>query len=135
MIALIIILGLGLIIIKPVRISGSSMEPTMSNGDWAILLKCSYIISEPKRGDIIIFNNDYGLLMVKRIVALPTDFISVNKNGFVQVNPKEQGNCQWIPNNKYYVLGDNKDNSIDSRSNTVKYIDQKDILGKIIYKW
>lgn len=135
LIILLIIFVLGVISIKPIHISGSSMEPTVSNGDWAIMMKYSYAILDPKRGDIVIFNNADGLLIIKRIVALPTDFISVNKDGTVHVNPKEQENCQWIPNNKYYVLGDNKNNSIDSRSDAVKYIDKKDILGKIIYKW
>ncbi len=111
-----------------VRVDGSSMEPTLNNGEFILVNKLAYKIGKPDRGDVIVFyfprdpNQEY----IKRLVGLPGDVIRVG-NGSVYVNgqkinepyiaadPAYTG--EWtVPLGHYFVLGDNRNNSYDSHN-------------------
>jgi signal peptidase I len=117
------------LLVQNFRIEGRSMEPTLHSGEYLLVSKLSYIgPADPGRGDIIVFqawNQDKDF--IKRVVGIPGDTIEV-RDGCVRVN----GNCLDEPyldqptteaiqpitlgDNEYYVMGDNRGNSSDSRA-------------------
>ncbi len=121
-------------LIQPFVVDGSSMEPTFYNGDYLLVNKLSYRLHSPKRGDVIIFHppNSPRLNYIKRIIALPGEQIQI-KNGEIFINgakleekyiPAEitlvrnsqAANLeQKLAANEYFVLGDNRGHSSDSR--------------------
>ena len=125
-------------------VKGGSMNPTLNDGDW---LAVKAINTEIKRGDIIIITqpNSLNEPLVKRVIALGGDEVDINfSEGTVTVN----GNVLYepyiaestmrqfdiafpitVPNGCYFVMGDNRNNSIDSRSNVVGFIKYGYILG------
>lgn len=120
---------------------GYSMEPTLHSGEYLIVEKISYRFAEPQRGDIIVF--DYPLHSeddyVKRIIGLPGDRITVS-DGVVYVNDflleetytltDTPGEQTWVvAENSYFVMGDNRRGSSDSRSWGV--LERKYIIGKV----
>ena len=126
------------------RIDGSSMNPTLVDGEYLIINNLSYYLDEPQRGDVIVFqhpNNDLNL--IKRVIGLPGDTVDV-KNGEVRVNdilldepyiqaaPTYSGHWE-VPQASYFVLGDNRNNSSDSHS--WSYLPEENIIGKaeVIY--
>ena len=127
-------------------VSSASMVPTLKVGDINIANRLAYIQREPKRGEIIILSNTStgGFDYVKRIIGLPGDKISF-KNGYVYINGKRcdetyldstiETNCTKtfeVPENSYLVLGDNRENSIDSRFWKEPYVKKDEIVGKVI---
>ncbi len=135
-----------LFFIKPIKITGSSMEPTLNHNSWVIINKLPYIISKPKRGDIIIFTlpNSEDSYMIKRIIAIENDIIQV-VNGIIYINesllqekyiknnPNSNFPKKLVPSNSVFVLGDNRIISKDSRYEDIGFIDLENIIGKIIY--
>lgn len=122
------------------RIEGQSMEPTLHEGQYVLINKLSYWLVEPDRGDIIVleFPNDHSRDFIKRIIGLPGDKIEIG-NGQVKVNgvvlnepyikaaPNYSGS--WIvPEDNFFVLGDNRNNSHDSHS--WSFLPRTDIVGK-----
>lgn len=124
-------------------VEGSSMEPSLQNEQVLLVSKLAYKFGEPQRGDIIIFppphilnpEKDY----IKRIIGLPGETVEV-RNGVVYINDipldepyiTEPANSNFakttVPANEYFVLGDYRNNSLDSRSGwTVPY---DTIVGK-----
>lgn len=128
------------------KISGSSMMPTFSDMQDVVINRWAYLLTSPKRGDIIAFyHNDDSF--VKRIIGLPGDTID-NKNGLLIINGnqlKEEYNDSYINikgdvkypitlgDNEYFVLGDNRDYSLDSRYQDFT-ITKVDIWGKVLFK-
>ncbi len=121
-------------LIQPFLVEGSSMEPNFHNGEYILIDKLSYRVQAPKRGDVIVFHppNNANLNYIKRIIGLPGDRIEII-NGKVSVNGAVIEEA-YIPNaitsyrssttakldvtlsaGNYYVLGDNRDHSSDSR--------------------
>ncbi len=126
------------------RIYGDSMSPTLFDGDIVIARKTSLL----ERGDICIFSKD-GNFLCKRVIGLSGDKISVDENGVVSVNGEKldepylntlnAGNNTveypvTVPENSYFVMGDNRRTSIDSRSTVVGCIDSRQIKGKLLIK-
>lgn len=135
-ISLIVIIGIRTYIMQPFFVSGSSMEPNFHDGDYLIIDELSYEIGEPKRGDVIIFKypknpNEY---FIKRIIGLPGEKIEISNNTIkIYNNDKPEGfiveEGKYIPqnnvttgnfvvemkNDEFYVLGDNRGASADSR--------------------
>lgn len=127
------------------RIEGSSMLPTLKEGEMVIINKLSYYLAEPERGDIIVlhFPNDRNREFIKRVVGLPGDHIEIG-DGTVAVNgvlidepyinesPAYAGSWN-VPEGQYFVLGDNRNNSSDSH--TWSFLPREDIVGKawVIY--
>ena len=127
------------------RIEGHSMLPTLQEGEYVIINKLSYYLEDPDRGDIIVlhFPNDRSRDFIKRVVGVPGDRIEVS-NGVVKVNgialdePYINANPSYagswdVPEEHYFVLGDNRNNSSDSHN--WSFLPREDIVGKawVIY--
>ena len=120
---------------------GISMRPNLQDGQRLLVSKAVYYLHEPERGDVLVFQppdnkrGDY----IKRLIALPGDTVEI-KNGLVYVNsspleetyiessPKYTVEEQKIPENNYFVLGDNRNNSNDSHNGWV--VPRQNIVGK-----
>lgn len=134
-------------IVTPVIVSGDSMKPNLHNGDLLLERKIGYNSTNIKRFDIVVIKEGEEEI-IKRIIGLPGEHISY-KNNKLYVNDKvleenfdfrktndfnleEICSCNSIPKGKYLVLGDNRPISKDSRM--IGLIDEKDILGKAVYR-
>lgn len=132
-IALIIVVPIRLFIIEPFVVSGSSMFPTFENADYLIVDKFSYEIGNPKRDDVVVFKypNDTTKYFIKRVIGLPGDTVDISgskiivtnethKDGFILEEPyvKNMSDDQVhfvLKENEYFVMGDNRTASSDSR--------------------
>ena len=149
LICIVIALILSLVITKFVAyhtsVEGSSMEPTFNNGDQLIVEKFSYYFNEPERYDIIVFPFSENSSYIKRIIGLPGEIIQI-KNGQVYLNgeilDENYGKEDRIEDpgladeeivlaeDEYFVLGDNRNASVDSRKEEVGLIKRSQIEGK-----
>lgn len=133
-VSLLIVLPIRYFLIQPFFVFGASMEPNFHDKDYLIVDEISYRFSEPKRGDVIVFKYPYDTsqYFIKRIIGLPGDRVQVegglvtifNQNhpqGFVLAENYLEGRLTRgsmsaeIGPNEYFVLGDNRDFSLDSR--------------------
>jgi signal peptidase I len=120
----------------------SSMEPTFQQGDCIMVSKVSYRSSGPQRGDVIIFNPpfDSQFPFIKRVIGLPGDTVEI-KDGSVSINgtpleedeyiaaqPNYTMSATQVPENGYFVLGDNRNNSTDSSQGWT--VPRNNIIGK-----
>ncbi|MEF9917461.1 MAG: signal peptidase I [Lachnospiraceae bacterium] len=147
---IIIILGLTYFIItfigQRTRVSGSSMETTLSDGDNLIVDKISYRFREPKRYEIIVFPYQYedNTFYIKRIIGLPGETVQV-ADGVVYIDgeildenfgaePMEQSGIAEEPitlgSDEYFVLGDNRNHSSDSRDPSVGILTRDHLIGR-----
>lgn len=128
-------------------VSGSSMEDTLSDGDNLIVDKISYRFHDPERFDVIVFPYKFeeDTYYIKRIIGLPGEVVKIDSAGTIYINgeplPENYG-TEVILNagladteillgaDEYFVLGDNRNNSTDSRFESVGNIDGDDIVGK-----
>ena len=130
------------------QVVGPSMDSTLKNQDIVILSKSHYKIFDMKRFDIIAFNYADTKYLIKRVIGLPGDKVEY-KDNVLYINGKVveeeflNGHTtkdfdtlslgyETIPEGKYLVLGDNRENSLDSR--TIGLIDEEDVLGKVSIK-
>lgn len=143
-------------LIVPTVVKEHSMEPSFYGGDYLIVSKISYKIGDPKRGDVIIFKSDIPLsnedpngskkLLIKRVIGLPGDVINIHDYK-VFVNGEElnepyindggtPGDVRdyTVPKGEYFVMGDNRTVSIDSRRSEVGPVDKDRIVGKAIVR-
>jgi len=145
-IAIAIVIPIRLFIAQPFVVSGSSMYPTFENGQYLIVDEISYKFKDPQRGDVVIFRypNDIKKFFIKRIIGLPGEKININgsdvtifnkenKNGLKLDQPyvKNTSNNDLVlelKENEYYVMGDNRIASSDSRS--WGPLEKKLIVGK-----
>ena len=126
------------------RVYGSSMAPTLHNGEILVSVKTKDFSS----GDIIAFYHGNKLL-IKRYIAGPSDYVNVDENGNVSVNgtlldepylaEKAYGEADiefpyQVPDQRYFVMGDNRSVSIDSRSSIVGCIAGDQIVGKVVFR-
>ena len=126
------------------RVYGSSMAPTLHNGEILVSVKTKDFSS----GDIIAFYHGNKLL-IKRYIAGPSDYVNVDEDGNVSVNgtlldepylaEKAYGEADiefpyQVPDQRYFVMGDNRSVSIDSRSSIVGCIAGDQIVGKVIFR-
>ena len=132
-------------------VSGSSMENTLSHGDNLIVDKITYRFSDPKRYDIIVFPFRYqeDVYYIKRIIGLPGETVQI-ADGKVMINGEElkgdkyclskildSGNAAQpvtLGEDEYFVLGDNRNMSTDSRSDYVGLVHRKDIVGEVFMR-
>ena len=126
------------------QISGDSMSPTLEHDEIAVLLKTKKF----ERGDLIGFYYQ-GKILLKRVIALPEDEVAIDADGSVYVNgelleepyvtDKGLGDCDLefpykVPGTSYFVMGDRRSNSVDSRNSVVGSIPQEDIIGKVFVR-
>ncbi len=126
------------------QVSGSSMEPTLEDGDIIVLFKTG----EFETGDLVGFYYQNKLLL-KRVIAGPGDMVDIDEEGNVYVNgelldepyvtEKALGETDreypiQVPEDRYFVMGDNRTTSIDSRSTAIGYIEESQIVGKVILR-
>lgn len=124
-----------LVILQPHKIKGDSMQPNFPDGEYLLTNKLTYRFEAPKRGDVVVFAapNAPGEDYIKRIIALPGERVKV-ENGRVYINDNllsetyisdvlptfsnafaKEGATLVVPENSYFVLGDNRPHSSDSR--------------------
>ena len=126
-----------------IRVDGSSMVPTLNNGQFVMVNRLAYKFGEPSRGDVVIFHypRDPEQEYIKRIIGLPGDVVEIT-GGQVYVNgqqlnepyisapPRSEGRWE-VPAEHLFVLGDNRNNSQDSRN--FGYVSQENVIGKALF--
>lgn len=131
---------------KSTRVVGMSMEPTLENGQQIFIDRFLYILSSPKAGDVVAFlpnGNENSHYYVKRVVAVPGDKVRI-ADGTLYVNGQES---KWVTerildpgiaeneivlgNKEYFCIGDNPNNSEDSRSANIGPVEEGDMIGKV----
>ena len=134
------------VLINSTVISGS-MEETINTDDRVLGFRCAYWLSEPKRGDIVIFEEEEtGRYLLKRIIGLPGDTVVIQKgevliNGeplqedYLNVITRGSFGPYEVPEGEYFVMGDNRNNSNDSRYWQYPFITKRQILGKIFLRY
>ncbi len=153
---LLLVFALTLFIVKFVAqrtvVVGSSMEPTLQNADNLIVNKFLYRFSEPKRYDVVVFPYKYEkkTYYIKRIIGLPGETVRIDALGNIYINEvlldddiygaeviNDPGMALMgvqLGEDEYFVMGDNRNHSSDSRSPSVGKINKKDIIGKAVFR-
>lgn len=139
--------------IRPTIVDGQSMNPTLEDKDYLMIDKVSYKLSDPSRGDVVVFNSELTTEngkkkhLVKRVVATEGDKVKVC-NGKVYINGEiieeayingdnTDGDLEvTVPKGDVFVLGDNRlpYKSVDSRSELVGFVDENKINGKVFIR-
>ncbi len=148
---LLVVLALTFLVVTYVgqrtKVSGSSMEPMLSDGDNLIVDKISYRFSEPERFDIIVFPFRYAenTYYIKRIIGMPGETVYIDEEGNIYINdelleeaygrevivdPGRAYEPVTLGEDEYFVLGDNRNNSSDSRDPVVGNIHRDEFIGK-----
>jgi signal peptidase I len=137
--ALLIAVVIRFFLFAPYEVNGTSMYPTLNGNEMLIVNKFVYDVSNPNYGEIIVFHTNEHRDFIKRVIGLPGDKVSV-ENGNVYRNGKKLtepyiaeemiGDFSQVvvPKGKLFVLGDNRNNSKDSR--IIGTVDQKAIVGR-----
>lgn len=132
------------LLLPVLQIAGTSMEPSLKDGDIVLLVKTDRL----KTGDLCAFYFSNKIL-IKRIIGTPGDYLWINPDGTVYLNgtelpepyltEKALGECDvefpyQVPENHYFMMGDHRETSIDSRSTVIGGIAEDQIIGKILCK-
>ena len=132
------------LVLPVLQIEGTSMEPTLTNGDIVLLAKTTRF----ERGDLCAFTWNNKLL-VKRVIALPGDWIEIDTDGTIYLNGdkldepyvehKALGECDLqfpfqVPPEQYFVIGDMRESSVDSRNTVIGCISKDQIVGKVFFR-
>ena len=148
--ALLIVIPIRYFVFQPFVVKGNSMEPNFHQGDYLIVDEISYRFNEPKRGDVIVFRypRDTSQRFIKRIIGLPGETVKIEQGEINIINDvenrildesgyglKENYTDNFVlslSENEYFVLGDNRTASFDSR----KWggLSKNHIIGKVILK-
>ncbi|MCR4787841.1 MAG: signal peptidase I [Lachnospiraceae bacterium] len=147
---LLVLIGVFLVVTyvgQRVEVIGSSMEPTLTDKDHLLVDKLSYRLHDPERFDIVVFPYKYetNTFYIKRVIGLPGETVYIDEEGNIYINGEilEEGyGKETIRNpglayepiklglNEYFVLGDNRNNSMDSRDPNVGNLKRNVIIGK-----
>ncbi|MBQ3567781.1 MAG: signal peptidase I [Anaerotignum sp.] len=141
-----------------VLVKGSSMEPSFNHGDLVFINKLSTSLGSPDYGDVVICKLDEGAgyeNIIKRVIGLPGDEIDIVENeddedvydlyvngeyieeDFLGEPMMTDGNIDYpfeVPENSYFVMGDNRNESLDSRRESVGAIHKDDLMGKVVLR-
>ncbi|OQX01016.1 signal peptidase I [Candidatus Parcubacteria bacterium A4] len=150
-IALLIVLPVRYFLFQPFLVNGQSMEPNFSQNDYLIIDEISYRLGEPERGDIVVFKypEDPSKRFIKRVIGLPGETVEIgngqvvihgkdgsrvlDETGYLAYNILTIGNVNVsVGENEYFVMGDNRVASFDSRSWGV--LPRKNIIGKVFLR-
>lgn len=132
---------------QKVQVVGSSMYPTLENRDNMLVDKLTYRFNDPQRFDIIVFPYKYekNTYYIKRIIGMPGETVQIDEAGNIYIDGEilQEGYGREVINNpglaytqialgenEYFVLGDNRNNSQDSRDPNVGNIKKSDIVGR-----
>ena len=149
----VIIAAVILVFIKPTIVREHSMENTFHESDYLFVAKKAYSFGgNPKRGDVIVFQSDLALtektnkLLIKRIIGVPGDKISMSggvvylngqaldepytKDGYTLTEMSEV----VVPAGSYFCMGDNRQNSADSRDSRIGFVERERIKGKVVVR-
>jgi len=130
-----------------VKNAGQSMQPVLENGETALYDRAAFHLRDPERYDVIVFKSADGAEHIKRIIGMPGETVQI-KNGTVEINGKNLEtdnrnalNTVSIPglaetpvelgSDEYFVLGDNRDSSEDSRFESIGNVKKSSIEGKV----
>ena len=132
------------LVLPVLQIEGTSMEPTLINGDIVLLTKTTNF----DRGELCSFSWSNKLL-IKRVIGLPGDWIEMDTDGTVYLNGEKLdepyaaqlsvGECDLqfpfqVPQEQYFVLGDMRESSIDSRNTLIGCVKKDQIIGKVFFR-
>ena len=132
------------LVLPVVQIAGTSMEPTLSEGEIVVLFKTKH----PDRGDLCAFSYSNKVL-IKRVIGVPGDYIEIDDQGNVYVNgvlleepyvtDKALGECDvefpfQVPENQFFLMGDQRETSIDSRSTVIGCVTSDQLVGTIFLR-
>lgn len=132
------------LVLPVLQIEGTSMEPTLTNGDIVLLTKTAKF----DRGELCGFTWNNKLL-IKRVIGLPGDWIEIDTDGTIYVNGepldepyvqnKAMGECDLefpfqVPPEQYFVVGDMRESSIDSRNSLIGCVPRDQIVGKVFLR-
>ncbi len=147
---IVIVLFVAIYVVGLQQVIGPSMSPTLKNNDILILDKISYKFSDIKRGDIISLYYADTKYLIKRVVGLPGEYIEFKDNELYIDNKKyvetylknvvtsdfslSDLGYDKIPDDMYLVLGDNREDSSDSRDPKVGLIKKTEIIGKVRFR-
>lgn len=130
---LLVVIPMRMFVLEPFVVSGSSMVPTFANGDYLIIDKISYELGNPKRDDVVIFRypKDQTKFYIKRVIGLPSETVDISGNNITIINKEypegfklnqpfvkntANNNIRFeLKSNEYFVMGDNRSASSDSR--------------------
>lgn len=152
---IVIALVLSIVIVKFVgqktEVSGDSMNDTLVNGQQLIIDKLSYRFDAPKRYDVVVFPENEKSNYVKRIIGMPGETVSIEE-GYIYINGELLADDIYgkepvskdkyyrlsepvtLGDDEYFVLGDNRNNSTDSRDVSVGNISRERIIGKVVFR-
>jgi len=146
----VVIIFIAVYVVGLQQIVGPSMQPTLNNGDIAILDKISYRFIDIKRQDIVSLYYEDSKYLIKRVVGLPGEYIEYKEgklyvdnnvvdepylNGIITDDFKLTDlGYDKIPEDMYLVLGDNRGDSLDSRDSKVGLVSKENILGKVRFR-
>ena len=162
-IALQLVLLVGMVVVLrnvmgTVLVKGSSMEPNFNHGDLVFINKLSTSVGSPDYGDVVICKLEEGSgyeNIIKRVIGLPGDEIDIVENeddedvydlyvngeyieeDFLGEPMMTDGNIEYpfeVPENSYFVMGDNRNESLDSRRESVGAIHKDDLMGKVVLR-
>ena len=130
-------------VVKIYTVVGDSMYPTLVNGEKVVVLQLGYT---PSDGDMVVVDSHskYGKTLVKRVIATENQTVDISKTGDLTVDGKlidsselnVRGTLDYpitVPEGSLFLMGDNRGVSLDSRSSDVGFINEDNIMGKIIY--
>ncbi|MBR4277805.1 MAG: signal peptidase I [Lachnospiraceae bacterium] len=136
----------------------TSMHPTLENADHLIVDKITYRFTDPKRFDIVIFPYKYAekknTYYIKRVIGLPGETVRIAEDGSIYINDKlleenygaetiNYNDTLWnrgkgegitLGDNEYFVMGDNRNNSVDSRFDIIGNVTRKEIIGRAVFR-
>ena len=137
-------------VIVNARVPSASMETTIMTGDRLIANRLSYKFSDPKRYDIVVFKfpDDESVLYIKRIIGLPGEKVTIRDNqvyindsttpldtSFLHEPMVTEDDTYYVPDDSYFMMGDNRNNSADSRFWNNKYVKRDKIEGKAVFRY
>jgi len=147
---LLVVIPMRMFVLEPFVVSGSSMVPTFANGDYLIIDKISYELGNPKRDDVVIFRypKDQTKFYIKRVIGLPSETVDISGNNITIINKEypegfklnqpfvkntANNNIRFeLKSNEYFVMGDNRAHSADSRQ--WGDLPKENIIGKVFLR-
>lgn len=146
-----LVVGFQTFLYSPMRVTGDSMNPTFCDKDIVLVNRFQYDNHEPERYDLIVFNYKYDqkTRYIKRVIGLPGETVEI-KNNTIYIDSEELKEYYGIYDDgerhledypaytlgedEYFVLGDNRDHSVDSRSGDVGPVEMEMIVGRAAFR-